>query len=170
MLQCIWAFPVCGRGGEKRTHPAQLTEFILLLSQLFVKTRGSLVKILWILTLCTICSARLTPPTQWQPLVEVNVHAEAAGGTSCTFPQKRIHGQTEAGMKQASFSASSETFKLSVSYIRAAKFINAHFMQSLSSQAQTVWCAEWEGGFCFPARRFYFYFCPRKTRYLKRSC
>lgn len=41
----------------------------------------------------------------------------------------------EAGVKRTSFSASSVRFELSVSYVSTAKFINAHFMQSLSCQA-----------------------------------
>lgn len=48
-----------------------------------------------------------------------------------------VEGETE--MKQMLFSASSVRFELSACYVSTAKFINAHFMQSLSSQAQTVW-------------------------------
>lgn len=69
-----------------------------------------------------------------------------AARTFVALPQKKKTGKIiiisggggEAGVKRTSFSASSVRFKLSVSYVSTAKFINAHFMQSLSSQAQTV--------------------------------
>ncbi len=48
VLQCIGASPASRRSEEKRTHPAELTEFILFTVKAICKTT-----FLWILAMCT---------------------------------------------------------------------------------------------------------------------
>lgn len=95
--------------------------------------------------------------------------AHVCGFTARTHTKKKIISREEAEMKWISFSASSVRFKLSVSYVSTAKFINAHFMQSRSSQAQTVCCTEREGRLLFPCKPFDFYFRAWKKQDLKKK-